>query len=293
MKTWQHVRTYWLCFYFLYYKKTWLKNMSGSAFGAEFWSFQTKQRHRIHISLFCYLCGEDRGGGWGVRWGVGGGVRVLFYLQIFSFLILNRHQRERETRAQTKCTSPRWNALAAAGQQRPWGHSEATADRSQSGLTHSSHTFTPRRPPILSKESKTSSRSNHLTHFHPISTAECVHFQANGMSFCRSLWSRINPGIKTDFPGSNLPSSIDFFTLTEPVLPNLTWQPAAQWTGSTSAPHRGSSLLPSSSSSSVFFFLFFPREVKERWRKRSGRRTPRWRKQRKHQDEASVSLFYL
>lgn len=70
------------------------------------------------------------------------------------------------------------------------------------------------------KESK--NKANHLTHFHPISTAECVHFGANGMSFCRSLWSRINPGIKTDFPGSNLPSSIDFFTLTEPVLPNLT-----------------------------------------------------------------------
>lgn len=68
---------------------------------------------------------------------------------------------------------------------------------------------------------KTTCWGNHLTHFHPISTAECVHFQANGMSFCRSLWSRINPGIKTDFPGSNLPSSIDFFTLTEPVLPNL------------------------------------------------------------------------
>lgn len=44
------------------------------------------------------------------------------------------------------------------------------------------------------------------------------------MSFCRSLWLRINPGIKTDFPGSNLPSSIDFFTLMESVLPNLTWQ---------------------------------------------------------------------
>lgn len=154
MKTCQHVRTYWLCFYFLYYKKTWLKNMSGSAFGAEFWSFQTKQRHRIHISLFCYLCGEDRGGGWGVRWGVGGGVRVLFYLQIFSFLILNRHQRERETRAQTKCTSPQWNTLAAAGQQRPWGHSEATVDRSQSGLTHSSHTFTPHPAPPSSQKSQ-------------------------------------------------------------------------------------------------------------------------------------------
>lgn len=55
-------------------------------------------------------------------------------------------------------------------------------------------------------------------------------FGPNGMSFQRSLWSRINPGIKTDFPGSNLPSSIDFFTLTEPVLPNLTWQHTAQWT---------------------------------------------------------------
>lgn len=68
---------------------------------------------------------------------------------------------------------------------------------------------------------QTTCRGNHLTHFHPISTAECVHFQANGMSFCRGLWSRINPGIKTDFPGSNLPSSIDFFTLTTSVLPNL------------------------------------------------------------------------
>lgn len=107
-----------------------------------------------------------------------------------------------------------------------------------------SHTFSPPLAPRV----KTSSRGNHLTHFHPISTAECVHFQANGMSFCWSLWSRINPGIKTDFPGSNLPSSIDFFTLTEPVLPNLTWQPAAQWTGSTLASHRGSSPPPPPSS---------------------------------------------
>lgn len=55
-------------------------------------------------------------------------------------------------------------------------------------------------------------------------------FGRNGMSFYQSLWSRIKPGIKTDFPGSNLPSSIDFFTLTEPVLPNLTWQHTTQWT---------------------------------------------------------------
>lgn len=63
---------------------------------------------------------------------------------------------------------------------------------------------------------------NQLTYFHPISSMECVRFLTNGMSFCRSLWSQINPGIKTDFPGSNLPSSIDFFTLMESVLPNLT-----------------------------------------------------------------------
>lgn len=69
---------------------------------------------------------------------------------------------------------------------------------------------------------QTACRGNHLTLFHLISTAECVHFQANGMSFCQSLWSRINPGIKTDFLGSNLPSTIDFFTLTTSVLPNLT-----------------------------------------------------------------------
>ena len=92
--------------------------------------------------------------------------------------------------------------------------------------------------PSPRSESRTTSQGNHLTHFHPISTAECVHFRPNGMSFCWSLWSRINPGIKTDFPGSNLPSSIDFLTLTEPVLPNLTWQPGAQWTASTLASHR-------------------------------------------------------
>lgn len=63
---------------------------------------------------------------------------------------------------------------------------------------------------------------NQLTYFHPISSMECVRFLTNGMSFCRSLWSQINPGIKTDFPGSNLPSSIDFFTLMASVLPNLT-----------------------------------------------------------------------
>lgn len=71
-------------------------------------------------------------------------------------------------------------------------------------------------------ESEENEWVNQLTYFHPISRIERVHFLTNGMSFCRSLWSRINPGIKTDFPGSNLPSSIDFFTLMESVLPNLT-----------------------------------------------------------------------
>lgn len=84
------------------------------------------------------------------------------------------------------------------------------------GLIHSYHTYS------LCPESEENEQVNHLTYFHPISRVECVHFLTNGMSFCRSLWSRINPGIKTDFPGSNLPSSIDFFTLMESVLPNLT-----------------------------------------------------------------------
>lgn len=140
------------------------------------------------------------------------------------------------------CICSRWTTMAL----RLWlrGHGGAvpvlemeSACRPRSWLPHL-------QSPFAQKGVKTSSRGNHLTHFHPISTAECVHFQANGMSFCWSLWSRINPGIKTDFPGSNLPSSIDFFTLTEPVLPNLTWQPAAQWTGSTLASHRGSAPPP-------------------------------------------------
>lgn len=127
------------------------------------------------------------------------------------------------------------------GQQWPWNHSEWSClwENGEGAV-------------------QTTCWGNQLTHFHPISTAECVHFQANGMSFCRSLWSRINPGIKTDFPGSNLPSSIDFFTLTTSVLPNLTWQPAAQWTGSTLAPHRGSSPPPPPP----------PHKVKERFGKR-------------------------
>lgn len=86
------------------------------------------------------------------------------------------------------------------------------------GLILSYHTY------FFGPESAQNEWVNHLTYFHPISRVECVHFLTNGMSFCRSLWSRINPGIKTDFPGSNLPSSIDFFTLMESVLPNLTWQ---------------------------------------------------------------------
>lgn len=131
----------------------------------------------------------------------------------------------------------------------------------------------------LCTESRTTSQGNRLTHFHPISTAECVHFWPNGMSFCWSLWSRINPGIKTDFPESNLPSSIDFFTLTEPVLPNLTWQPAAQWTGSTLASHRGNSPPPPRSlvltlflSPSLLLYLCLPLSKSERkvWKKESG-----------------------
>lgn len=139
---------------------------------------------------------------------------------------------------------------------------------------------------------QTASRGNHLTHFHPISTAECVHFQANGMSFCRSFWSRINPGIKTDFPESNLPSSIDFFTLAEPVLPNLTWQPAAQWTGSTLVSHRGSVPPPSL------------HEAKDRYR-RGGEQAPRCKKNKnknktkqraflkENRNKASVSVLPL
>lgn len=92
--------------------------------------------------------------------------------------------------------------------------------------------------PTLCPESEENEWVNQLTYFHPISRVECVHFLTNGMSFCRSLWSRINPGIKTDFPRSNLPSSIDFFTLTESVLPNLTWQ----WFCTMAWEHLGSSL---------------------------------------------------
>lgn len=188
-----------------------------------------------------------------------------------------------------KCLSPCWKAFAAAGQQWPWDYSEATVELSlfwkwsrPGGLIRRSHTFSP-----LAQRVKTTSRGNHLTHFHPISTAECVHFQANGMSFCWSLWSRINPGIKTDFPGSNLPSSIDFFTLTEPVLPNLTWQPAAQWTGSTLASHRGSSPPPPPPL----------HEVKERLGRRKKKGSQMYKTKsiayRKHRDKASVSLLYL
>lgn len=84
--------------------------------------------------------------------------------------------------------------------------------------SHSYHTHS------FCPESEENEWVNQLTYFHPISRIECVHFLTNGMSFHRSLWLWINPGIKTDFPGSNLPSSIDFFTLMESVLPNLTWQ---------------------------------------------------------------------
>lgn len=231
-------------------------------------SFQTRKCHlswQTHYSLInnashllfshCWVETEEK----------------LLLLLFSDFLILHamlygKHKRDRMP---GKCISPWWNAFAATGQQWPWEYSEATAElslfwkwRQPWGLIHGSHTFSP-----LAQRVKTTSWGNHLTHFHPISTAECVHFQANGMSFCWSLWSRINPRIKTDFPGSNLPSSIDFFTLTEPVLPNLTWQPAAQWTGSTLASHRGSSPPPHS--------LY---EVKESLGRK--KRTPRCIKQR-------------
>lgn len=134
-----------------------------------------------------------------------------------------------------QCIYSHWTTMAWRILQGHGGVWSVVEMESAGGLIRRGHTFSP-----LARGVKTSSPGNHLTHFHPISTAECVHFHTNGMSFCWSLWSRINPGIKTDFPGSNLPSSIDFFTLTEPVLPNLTWQPAAQWTGSTLASHRGS-----------------------------------------------------
>lgn len=153
------------------------------------------------------------------------------------------HGKHRREWTHGTCMSPRRSAFAAAGQQWPWEYLEASAELSLSwknGVGPEKAWFSRHASSPLARRVKTSSRGNHLTHFHPISTAECVHSQANGMSFCRSLWSRINPGIKTDFPGSNLPSRIDFFTLTEPVVPNLTWQPAAQWTGSTLESHRRS-----------------------------------------------------
>lgn len=40
--------------------------------------------------------------------------------------------------------------------------------------------------------------------------------------FARAFGQELNLESKQIFRGSNLPSSIDFFTLTEPVLPNLT-----------------------------------------------------------------------
>lgn len=158
--------------------------------------------------------------------------------------LVGRHLQQLDNNGLETTLRPQWSSCLCSG-------------NGGGGLIHGQpHLQSP-----FAQRVQTTSRGNHLTHFHPISTAECVHFQANGMSFCWSLWSRINPGIKTDFPGSNLPSSIDFFTLTEPVLPNLTWQPAAQWTGSTLASHRGSSPPPL-------------HEVKERLGRRK-ERTPR------------------
>lgn len=128
-------------------------------------------------------------------------------------------------------------------------------------------------------------------------------FGPNGMSFQQSLWSRINPGIKTDFPGSNLPSSIDFFTLTEPVLPNLTWQHTAQWTRE----HLGDS---QRELSCVFSFSLAPTfhpltptpPPLEQLFKKSGRKGDFWRERLKNKGlcDSHVegwleiqSLFYL
>lgn len=140
---------------------------------------------------------------------------------------------------------PWWNTFAIPLQQWPRDYSQFTLDFKKiffypvlkmdhvwgtNSHSYHTHSFCP--------ESEENEWVNQLTYFHPISGVECVHFLTNGMSFCRSLWSRINPGIKTDFLRSNLPSSIDFFTLTESVLPNLTWQ----WFCTMAWEHLGSSL---------------------------------------------------
>lgn len=140
---------------------------------------------------------------------------------------------------------PWWNTFVITLQQWPRDYSQFTLDFKKNFFypvlkmdhvwgtnSHSYHTHS------FCPESEENEWVNQLTYFHPISRVECVHFLTNGMSFCRSLWSRINPGIKTDFPRSNLPSSIDFFTLTESVLPNLTWQ----WFCTMAWEHLGSSL---------------------------------------------------
>lgn len=173
------------------------------------------------------------------------GENPCFILRFLVGLIL-RHRKLRRVGPSRQMHLPWRNTFAIALQQWPRDYSQFTLDFKKIYIfypvlkvdqvwgtnSHSYHTHS------FCPESEEKEWVNQLTYFHPISRIECVHFLTNGMSFCRSLWSRINPGIKTDFPGSNLPSSIDFFTLMESVLPNLTWQ----WFCTMAWEHLGSSL---------------------------------------------------
>lgn len=162
----------------------------------------------------------------------GGKIQPCFILR-FLVGFIQRLRKLRRLGPSRQMHLPWWNTFAIAFQQWPGDYSQFTLDFKKNIYifypvlkmdqvwgtnSHGYHTHS------FWLESEENEWVNQLTYFHPISRIECVHFLTNGLSFCRSLWSRINPGIKTDFPGSNLPSSIDFFTLMESVLPNLTWQ---------------------------------------------------------------------
>lgn len=97
-----------------------------------------------------------------------------------------------ESQPVDKCISPRTECICRTGQQWSGEYSGGPRRGPENGFRGACgseafcrHTFPQHRTLSYSlalQENKTSSRGNHLTHFHPISTAECVHFR--GLMAC-------------------------------------------------------------------------------------------------------------
>lgn len=172
---------------------------------------------------------------------------------------------ERESSAPGKCLPTRWKAFAAAGQQWPWDYSGATVELSLFWKwSRPEASFTAATPSVPSlKESKQPAGAItwHISIQFPLQNVFI--FRLMACHFAGAFGQELILESKQIFRGAIFHQVLIFFTLTEPVLPNLTWQPAAQWTGSTLASHRGSSPPPPSL-----------HEVKERLGRRKKKRLP-------------------